>query len=471
MSLAESPQHWNLSIFLVCDVSGPQDGMWLESLNRVAQQLLRELRKESQYFRFGEQTCVRVIEYADGARLRHVGRANRLKEAEWEPLAATGRRADLGAALSILREELRPEGLGPNQWPPGIILLSREQPTDRWEEALDEFNASPYGMRPDRTCRFAVALGRGADREALARFTGRTEAVFDADATSEFAGASASIFSDVEAPSEDEFDEAPLSSSLGCDTLKPLVGPVLGEKMSQFDTGSVALRKLHFFLLCDVSGSMSGAKIQSLNQVAESLIPLMNKVQADQAQAEMFLRVIEFGEGASIRDGGQPTRVDAARWENLLATGGRTDLGSALTVLTGELDPERLGSYQYPPCIILLSDGQPTDRWEEALEKFNQSPYGLRADRTVRVAVAIGNDANRDVLMRFTGSMETVFDAYSAAQLESALKFVTVASLTNSIRSTGDGLNANASGDAFKAAASQFKASAAPQRDPNDVIF
>jgi uncharacterized protein YegL len=406
---------------------------------------------------------LRVIEFGDGASYRDGGYPTPIEAANWKNLLAKGTRSDFGAALTLLGDELQPERLGPYQWPPILILLSHRQPTDHWDEALRKFNQSPYGMRTDRTVRVALAIGNDVNRDVLMQFTGGMETVFDNFRVAECLDAVYGLscrYSMVEAPDSD-----------GSVTSMGKQPTAKENSMPQFDTGSVARRKLHFFLLCDVSGSMGGAKIQSLNQVAESLIPLMNKVQAEQAQAEMFLRVIEFGEGAVIRDGGHPAPVDTARWENLFATGGRTDLGAALDLLTNELQPERLGPYQYPPCIIILSDGQPTDRWEEALHKFNQSPYGLKSDRTVRVAVAIGNDANRDVLMRFTGSMETVFDAYSAAQLADALRFVTVASLTNSIKSTGDGLNANASGEAFKAAASQFKAGAAAQRDPNDVIF
>jgi uncharacterized protein YegL len=239
-----------------------------------------------------------------------------------------------------------------------------------------------------------------------------------------------------------------------------------------FDLGSVAKRSLHFFILCDVSASMSGAKIQSLNQVAQVLIPMMQQLQREQAQAQIFVRVIEFGAGAEVRDGGRAVKVDEATWSDLEATAPRTDLGAALGVLTRELEPERIGPYQYPPCVVLLSDGMPTDRWVEALNGFNASPYGLREDRTVRVAIAIGKDADHDVLAKFTGRTALVFEAHRASELKEALQWVTVNILATSIRNSGDGLKASASADALADAANQFKAGLghAP-RDPNDLVF
>jgi uncharacterized protein YegL len=453
-----------LHFFLLCDVSASPDDSKIRSINRRGESLVQKIRQlQAELAEVANvDMFLRVIRFGDGASMPHHGTP--VEDAEWHNIDGWGSRAGLGSAVTLLTEALRPERLGAYQYPPVVILLSYGRPTDDWEDALQKFNLSPYGLRPHRTVRVAVAIGNDANRDVLMQFTGNMETVFDDsvdDAT--VAESMTAIYG--------YFSWDCRAESNGSITLLEQHSSSQEKVMSQFDTGAVALRKLHFFLLCDVSGSMGGAKIQSLNQVAESLIPLMNRVQAAQAQAEMFLRVIEFGEGAAIRDAGQPTPVEGAKWDNLLATGGRTDLGSALTVLTAELGPERLGPYQYPPCIILLSDGNPTDRWEEALQKFNESPYGKRPERTVRVAVAIGNDADRSVLMRFTGSIETVFDAHSAAQLEAVLKFVTVASLSNSFSSSGDGLNPNASGEAFKEAAIHFKASATPQRDPNDVIF
>jgi uncharacterized protein YegL len=51
----------------------------------------------------------------------------------------------------------------------------------------------------------------------------------------------------------------------------------------------------------------------------------------------------------------------------------------------------------------LLSDGQPTDNFKDGLEKLLSEPWGRKA---IRVSIAIGEDANMDVLQRFIGDNE-----------------------------------------------------------------
>jgi uncharacterized protein YegL len=51
-----------------------------------------------------------------------------------------------------------------------------------------------------------------------------------------------------------------------------------------------------------------------------------------------------------------------------------------------------------PPVLVLISDGRPTDDYQPSLERLLAEPWGGRA---VRLAVAIGQDADRDVLEQF----------------------------------------------------------------------
>lgn len=53
-----------------------------------------------------------------------------------------------------------------------------------------------------------------------------------------------------------------------------------------------------------------------------------------------------------------------------------------------------------PPVLVLLSDGQPTDNYDDGLNKLLKEPWGRKA---IRVSIAIGEDANLDVLQKFIG--------------------------------------------------------------------
>jgi len=56
-----------------------------------------------------------------------------------------------------------------------------------------------------------------------------------------------------------------------------------------------------------------------------------------------------------------------------------------------------------PPVLVLTSDGQPTDDFEAGLKALMSQPWGRKS---VRIAIAIGKDADTKVLKRFLGNEE-----------------------------------------------------------------
>jgi uncharacterized protein YegL len=81
---------------------------------------------------------------------------------------------------------------------------------------------------------------------------------------------------------------------------------------------------------------------------------------------------------------------------------GSTPLGGAFTLLTDLLGDEDVVPKQaFMPVLILVSDGKPTDEWEEPLVRLLGSPRGGKA---VRLAVGIGSDMEEedfDILRKF----------------------------------------------------------------------
>lgn len=188
--------------------------------------------------------------------------------------------------------------------------------------------------------------------------------------------------------------------------------------------GSVTRSTLHFIWIADCSGSMNAnGKIQALNNAIHECVPSTREANKSNAFADMMVRAIRFSTGSQWHIP-TPTKVDEFEWHDLEA-GGVTDMGSAIRLLQTELTPDKMGRRALPPVIVLLSDGAPTDDWEAALEEFNSTGWG-RPGRTVRVAVAIGNDASKDVLSRFTGSTDTVFEADNAQRLADLIKWASV---------------------------------------------
>jgi uncharacterized protein YegL len=56
-----------------------------------------------------------------------------------------------------------------------------------------------------------------------------------------------------------------------------------------------------------------------------------------------------------------------------------------------------------PPVVVLVSDGYPTDDFATGLAALMSEPWGKKA---VRVAIAIGQDADTAALERFIGNAE-----------------------------------------------------------------
>ncbi len=71
-----------------------------------------------------------------------------------------------------------------------------------------------------------------------------------------------------------------------------------------------------------------------------------------------------------------------------------------------------------------------SDEWEEPLARLHSSP---RASKAERFALAIGDDADCEMLQRFLGSPEArVFRAHEARQIKQFFRWVTMTVTTRS---------------------------------------
>ena len=185
-----------------------------------------------------------------------------------------------------------------------------------------------------------------------------------------------------------------------------------------------AKKTLKIFVMADTSGSMSvGGRIESLNAAMEDVVPELRDTQAANPFSEMQIQVIDFSTGAQWANVNS-IPVNDFTWTARSASG-VTDLGAAIELLTEALTPEKMGRRCLPPVIILLTDGAPTDDWESKLTKLNSTGWGKRG-RSTRIGIAIGQDADKETLTKFTGNMETVFVANTAAQLVALIRWASV---------------------------------------------
>ncbi len=192
--------------------------------------------------------------------------------------------------------------------------------------------------------------------------------------------------------------------------------------MSKLPGGALASRPLHFIWIADCSGSMGiDGKIQALNNAIREAIPHMQQVAAENPNAQVLVRALAFSNGARWHIS-QPEPVADFRWQDLKADG-VTDMGKALTMLADQLHPDVMPGRALPPVLVLISDGQPTDNFDAGLKALMDQPWGKKA---VRIAIAIGEDVDLDLLQKFIAHPE--FKPLQANNAETLVRYIKWAS-------------------------------------------
>jgi uncharacterized protein YegL len=217
--------------------------------------------------------------------------------------------------------------------------------------------------------------------------------------------------------------------------------------MSLLDKVEIPRRTMTLFFLIDSSGSMDGQKIGTVNAAIEEVIPTLRELSEENADALIKIAALQFADGAKWLTPSGPIEPEHFRWQTIYASG-LTDLGAACAELNAKLSTKAFmaeASGSFAPAIFLLSDGAPTDDWERGLNALKQNNW-FKAG--IKAAVAIGEDADFDVLAEFTGSHESVLMVHNAAALKKMIKFVSVRA--SQVASKSSNTNAFANGDAAK---------------------
>lgn len=185
-------------------------------------------------------------------------------------------------------------------------------------------------------------------------------------------------------------------------------------------------REMCLFFLVDTSGSMEGAKIASVNQAIREALPIINEISESNADALIKVAVLEFADDAKWMLS-EPIESKDFQWVDM-GTHCLTSLGKAFTELNDKMSRSKyLSQRGYFPAVILLSDGAPTDNYKLGLDKLKDNKW---FENAIKVAIAIGSDADKNVLAEFTGSKEAVFEADNVYMLKSIIR---LASVTSSI--------------------------------------
>lgn len=150
-------------------------------------------------------------------------------------------------------------------------------------------------------------------------------------------------------------------------------------------------------LLLDVSASMSGRPIEELNA---GLVLLKDELSADPlASKRVQIGVVTFGPVETVTH-----FVDAKQWDTpVLTPKGNTPMGAAIEHGLQMLESQKAvyrsnGIPHYRPWVFLITDGGPTDSWENAARLVHEG----EAKKKFKF-FAVGVDkANFDILKQIS---------------------------------------------------------------------
>ena len=196
--------------------------------------------------------------------------------------------------------------------------------------------------------------------------------------------------------------------------------------MGKYDNvEGISKRTMVLFFLIDKSFSMTGSKIGAVNVAVREVIPEIQEIAEDSADANIKIAVLTFSTGAAWM---YQSAIDAKdfKWSDINVDG-MTDMGHAFKLLNEKLS--RNGGFMsdtagsYAPALFLISDGQPTDDYIKALNELKSNNW-FKA--SLKAAVAIGDDADKDMLAEFTGNPESVLTVHTPETLKKLIRFVSV---------------------------------------------
>ena len=197
--------------------------------------------------------------------------------------------------------------------------------------------------------------------------------------------------------------------------------------MAGFNPANFTVAKakpLPVVLLLDVSSSMGGESIKKLNIAVKEMIS--DFASAEKNEVEILVSIITFGAKVLLHT--PYTSAKDIEWQDLTVSGS-TPMGTAFSMAKAMIeDKETTPSRAYRPTIVLVSDGEPTDSWQQPLRALVNDGRSNMCDR---MAMAIGGAASNTVLNEFiSGTENKVFTAQDASQIQEFFKFVTMSVTT-----------------------------------------
>ena len=186
----------------------------------------------------------------------------------------------------------------------------------------------------------------------------------------------------------------------------PGTKPIMSVKMpAQFK------KPCYYFWICDCSESMglknrsnNLVKMDEINKAIPQAIAKIREYSKTNQKGQITMRTIKFSDTAEWMDK-DSIPVDQYMWKDLSADG-ITSLGAAFSKVAQALktidDGGTMPKKAYPPVLVLITDGYPTDEWNKGFEELMDQFW---AQEAVRIAIAL-EGADEDILRVFIGDVD-----------------------------------------------------------------
>ena len=203
-------------------------------------------------------------------------------------------------------------------------------------------------------------------------------------------------------------------------------------------------RALPVFILLDVSGSMSGEKIETVNVALKEMINSFKKIENPKGIIELCLLTFGGNKVEVIKPLSKITDQDSYT----LSASGSTPMGMAFEKVAEMIeDKDIVSSRAYTPTIVLISDGNPTDynasgkSIEEIMtwESLNKVHSGTRSSKAIKLAMGIASDVAINILKAFINNNE--IPVISAKDNNTISKFFEWVTMSVSVRSISSNPN------------------------------
>lgn len=197
------------------------------------------------------------------------------------------------------------------------------------------------------------------------------------------------------------------------------------ENDDPLETLSPAKKSMVLFFVMDVSTSMRGEKIKTLNNAMRDVLPELIGVGG--TDTNIRVAVLTFSSGCEWMTSEPMLLEEYQNWKDLDADG-VTDLGAALIELNNKMSRKSFlqsPSLSYAPVVFLVTDGCPTDNYKAGLEVIRKNNWFKHG---IKIALALGNGVDMDVLEEFTGDSEFVVKAENIRQMRGLVQAISVTS-------------------------------------------